>query len=123
MKIVKTILAVLFGLMFINAGLDKFLHYMPVPPMEGEMLKVGMAFGTIAWLMPLVGAIELLGGLLFAIPKTRALGAIVILPITVGIVLHNAVYMPEGLAIAGPLLLINLWIIADNSNKYKAMVN
>ena len=123
MKIVKTILAVLFGLMFINAGLDKFLHYMPVPPMEGEMLKVGMAFGTIAWLMPLVGAIELLGGLLFAIPKTRALGAIVILPVMVGIVLHNAVYMPEGLAIAGPLLLINLWIIADNSNKYKAMVN
>ncbi len=123
MKIVKTILAVLFGLMFINAGLDKFLHYMPVPPMEGEMLKVGMAFGTIAWLMPLVGAIELLGGLLFAIPKTRALGAIVILPVMVGIVLHNAVYMPEGLAIAGPLLLINLWIIADNSNKYKAMVS
>ena len=70
MKIVKTILAVLFGLMFINAGLDKFLHYMPVPPMEGEMLKVGTAFGTIVWLMPLVGAIELLGGLLFAIPKT-----------------------------------------------------
>lgn len=123
MKIVKTILAVLFGLMFINAGLDKFLHYMPVPPMEGEMLKVGMAFGTIAWLMPLVGAIELLGGLLFAIPKTRALGAIVILPVMVGIVLHNAVYMPEGLAIAGPLLLINLWIIADNSSKYKPMVN
>ena len=123
MKIVKTILAVLFGLMFINAGLDKFLHYMPVPPMESEMLKVGMAFGTIAWLMPLVGAIELLGGLLFAIPKTRALGAIVILPVMVGIVLHNAVYMPEGLAIAGPLLLINLWIIADNANKYKPMVS
>ncbi len=123
MKIVKTILAVLFGLMFINAGLDKFFHYMPVPQMEGEMLKVGMAFGTIVWLMPLVGAIELLGGLLFAIPKTRALGAIVILPVMVGIVLHNAVYMPEGLAIAGPLLLINLWIIADNANKYKPMVS
>jgi len=123
MKIVKTILCVLFGLMFINAGLDKFLHYMPVPPMEGEMLKVGMAFGTIVWLMPLVGAIELLGGLLFAIPKTRALGAIVILPVMVGIVIHNAIYMPEGLAIAGPMLLINLWIIFDNSNKYKPMVS
>lgn len=123
MKIVKTVLSVLFGLMFINAGLDKFLHYMPVPPMEGEMLKVGMAFGTIVWLMPLVGAIELIGGLLFAIPKTRALGAIVILPIMVGIVLHNAVYMPEGLAIAGPLLLINLWMIVDNANKYKPMVS
>ncbi|RZK74192.1 MAG: DoxX family membrane protein, partial [Pedobacter sp.] len=107
MKIVKTVLSVLFGLMFINAGLDKFLHYMPVPPMEGEMGKVGMAFGTIKWLMPLVGAIELLGGLLFAIPKTRALGAIVIFPIMVGIILHNAIYAPEGLAIAGVFLVIN----------------
>lgn len=123
MKIVKTILSILFGLMFINAGLDKFLHYMPVPPMEGEMAKVGMAFGNIKWLMPLVGAIELLGGLLFAIPKTRALGAIVIFPVMVGIILHNAVYMPEGLAIAGAFFAINIWMIVDNLNKYKPMVS
>lgn len=123
MKIVKTVLSVLFGLMFINAGLDKFFHYMPVPPMEGEMAKVGMAIGTIKWLMPLVGTIELLGGLLFAITKTRALGAIVIFPIMVGIILHNVMYAPEGLAIAGVFLVINLWIIADNWNKYKPMVN
>lgn len=123
MKIVKTILSVLFGLMFINAGLDKFLHYMPVPAMEGEMLKVGMAFGTIKWLMPLVGAIEILGGLLFAIPKTRALGAIVIFPLMVGIMLHNAAYAPEGLPIAGAFFIINLWMIFDNWNKYKPMVS
>ncbi len=106
-----------------NAGLDKFFHYMPVPKMEGEILAVGMAIGTIKWLLPLVATIELLGGLLFAIPKTRALGAIVILPVMVGIVLHNATYMPEGLAIAGPMLLINLWIIFDNWGKYKPMVS
>jgi len=123
MKIVKLILCVLFGLMFINAGLDKFFHYMPVPKMEGEILAVGMAMGTIKWLLPLVATIELIGGLLFAIPKTRALGAIVILPVMVGIILHNATYMPEGLAIAGPMLLINLWIIFDNWGKYKPMVN
>ena len=123
MKIVKTILSVLFGLMFINAGLDKFLHYMPVPPMEGEMLKIGMALGTIKWLMPLVGAIEILGGLLFAIPKTRALGAIVIFPLMVGIMLHNATYAPEALPIAGAFFIINLWMIFDNWDKYKPMVS
>lgn len=123
MKIVKTILCVLFGLMFINAGLDKFLHYMPIPEMPEELMKVNEAFGAIIWLMPLVGFIELLGGLLFIFPKTRALGAIVILPINIGIILHNAVFMPEGLAIAGPLFLINLWIISDNWAKYKLMLS
>jgi len=109
--------------MFMNAGLDKFLHYMPVPPMEPEMQKVGEAFGTIKWLMPLVGFIELVGGLLFIIPKTRALGAIVILPVMVGIMIHNAMFAPEGLAIAGVFFLINIWMIIDNREKYKYLVS
>lgn len=122
MKIFKLIVCTLFGLMFMNAGLDKFLHYMPVPPMEPEMQKIGEAFMAISWLLPLVGFIEFVGGLLFIIPKTRALGAIVILPVMIGIVIHNAVYMPEGLIIAGILFLINIWVIIDNREKYKNII-
>lgn len=121
MKIVKTIFCALFGLMFLNAGLDKLFHYMPKPELDPENLKAFEAFIALVWLMPFVGVIEILGGLLFIFPKTRALGAIVILPITVGVVLHNVVFMPEGLAIAGPLFLINLWMISDNWEKYRGM--
>jgi uncharacterized membrane protein YphA (DoxX/SURF4 family) len=121
MKIVKTILCVLFGLMFINTGVDKFLHYMPMPEMRPEDLKVYDAFGTLIWLMPLVAVIEILGGLLFIFPKTRALGAIIILPVMVGIIIHNAVFMPSGLSIAGIFLIINIWMIRDNWEKYKPM--
>lgn len=125
MKIIKLILCALFGLMFINAGLDKFLHYMPMPkdPLSAEAIKAGEALGTIKWLMPLVGFIEMLGGALFIFSKTRALGAIVILPVMVGIIIHNAIYMPPGLLIAGVMLLINLWMIGDNWKKYQAMVS
>ena len=121
MKIVKTVLCVLFGLMFINAGLDKLWHYMPMPEMPAEMMKVNEAFGTIVWLMPLIAIIEILGGLLFIFPKTRALGAIIILPIMVGIIIHNAVSMPSGLSIAGVFFIINIWMIQDNWEKYKPM--
>ena len=123
MKIVKNILCVLFGLMFLNAGLDKFFHYMPMPELPADIIKVLEAFGTIKWLMPLVGFIEIVGGLLFIVPKTRALGAIVILPVMAGIILHNSVFMPSGLSIAGVLLLINIWVIADNWKKYQPMVS
>jgi len=122
MKIVKTILCTLFGLMFINAGLDKFFHYMPVPPPDATMTKLFEAIATLKWLMPLVGLAELTGGLLFIFPKTRALGALVIFPVMVGIICHNAMFMPSGLAIAGPLFAINLWMIADNRNKYKHLI-
>jgi putative oxidoreductase len=122
MKIVKGIVFTLFGLMFINAGLDKFLHYMPIPELEPEVLKAGEAFMTITWLMPLVGAVELLSGLLFIFPKTRLLAALMLFPVMVGIMLHNAVYMPEGLAIAGVLFLINLWVFYKNKEKIKGLM-
>lgn len=125
MKIIKFILCLLFGLMFINAGLDKFFHYNPAPKLSEVQLKLYAAFGEIGWLLPLVGTVEVIGGLLFIFPKTRALGAIVILPVMVGIVLHNIYRDPSstGISISLVLFLINIWIIADNSKKYKALVS
>ncbi|MBB4807980.1 putative membrane protein YphA (DoxX/SURF4 family) [Chryseobacterium defluvii] len=125
MKIVKFILCLLFGLMFINGGLSKFITYMPAPEMTPEQMKVYAAFGEISWLMPLVGIVEIIGGLLFIFPKTRALGAIVILPVMVGIVVHVFTLDKSamGMIIAGILLLINLWVIIDNKEKYSALVS
>jgi len=117
------VLCLLAGLMFINAGLDKFFHYMPVPKdMPEKMVKVGMAFVEIGWLMPLVGAIEILGGLLLIFSRTRALGAIVILPVLTGILLANISMAPSGLFIAFPLFAIILWVIIDNREKYLPMI-
>jgi uncharacterized membrane protein YphA (DoxX/SURF4 family) len=65
------VVCLLFGLMFINAGLDKFFHYMPMPKaMPESMMKVMGAFMTIGWLLPLVGLAEIVGGVLFIIPGT-----------------------------------------------------
>ena len=64
----------------------------------------------IGWLLPLVAVVEITGGLLVIFPKTRALGAIIILPVMVGIVLHN-LKDTTGLPIAAPLALINLWML------------
>lgn len=122
MKIVKIIVCVLFGLMFINAGLNKFFNYMPMDKMTKEQMDLFGAIMKITWLMPLTGIVEIIGGLLFAIPKTRALGAIVILPVMVGI-LDNALTLDRStLPMVSVLALINLWMIVDNWGKYKPMV-
>lgn len=124
MKIIKFIISLLFGLMFINAGLNKFLNYMPMPKPTPEQMKIVEAFNQLHWLMPLVGAVEVIGGLLFIFPKTRALGAIVILPVMVGIILHVFTIDKSqmGMSIAGVLFLINLWMIFDNKEKYKSLL-
>lgn len=122
-KKILLVVGILFGLMFINSGLNKFLNYMPVPDdLPAEMVKLMTAFMTIGWLMPLVAIVEIVGGALFMIPKFRALGAIVILPIMVGIVLTHIFNAPSGLPIAIVLLVINVWVIIENRAKYLPMI-
>jgi putative oxidoreductase len=118
------VVSLLFGLMFINAGLNKFLNYMPMPEnLSEKLMKVGAAFMEIGWLMPLVGFAEILGGILFIIPKTRALGAVVIFPVMIGIMLMNTVTDTSGLPIALVLFAINLWVIFENRQKYMPMLS
>ena len=122
-RIILFVLCLLTGLMFINAGLNKFFNYMPAPKdMPEKMMKMGTAFAEIGWVMPLTGTMEIIGGLLLIIPRTRALGAIILVPILTGIVLANINVAPSALPIAFALVAVLLWVIIDNRQKYLSMV-
>lgn len=115
--------ALLFGLFFINAGLDKFFHYMPMPKdLSEKMMKAFGAFMEIGWLMPLFGIAEIVGGLLIIFPRIRALGALIIFPVMVGIILTNIVQDTSGLPIALVFSAILIWIMVENKNKYLPLI-
>ncbi|WP_066830140.1 DoxX family protein [Rufibacter ruber] len=117
-------LSLLFGLLLINGGLNKFFNYMPVPEnLPEELVKDSTALMEIAWLMPLIGFAEVLGGILIIFPKTRALGALVIFPVMVGVLLTHLLVEPSGLPIALVIWAILLWIIYENRKKYLPMVS
>jgi putative oxidoreductase len=122
-KKILLVLSILFGLMFINAGLNKFFNYMPMP--EGipeNVMKDMMALMEISWLMPLIAMAEITGGVLFMFNKTRALGAIIIFPVMIGILLHHIFVAPSGLLIALVLFAILVWAIVENRDKYLPMI-
>ena len=115
--------SILFGLIFINSGLNKFFNYMPMPKdMPENMIKVMTAFMEIGWLMPLIAIAEIAGGLLFITNKYRALGAIIIFPIIIGILLTHILIAPSGLPLALVLLAIEIWVIIENREKYLPMI-
>ncbi|WP_294673708.1 DoxX family membrane protein [uncultured Fluviicola sp.] len=116
------VVSLLFGLMFINSGLNKIFQYMPMPKdMPENMVKLVEAFAAITWLMPLIVVVEVIGGVLVIIPKYRALGAIMILPVMVGILLTHIFNAPSGLPIALILTAVLTWIMIDNRAKYAAL--
>ena len=113
------IVSVIFSLLLINGGLNKFLNYMPVPEdLPAELLNDNTALMEIEWLIPLVGIAEILGGILIVFPKTRALGALVIFPVMVGVLLTHIFVAPSGLPIALVIWAILVWIIYENREKY-----
>lgn len=113
------IASLLFGLMMINAGLNKFLNYMPMPDhLPEKMVKAMAAFVAIGWLLPLIGVAEIAGGLFIILPRTRALGALIILPVMVGILLTHIVQDQSGFPMALVLVAILTWIIYENRAKY-----
>ena len=116
-------LSLLFGLMFINAGLNKFLNYMPPPAnMPQPLMNDFEAMMEIIWLMPLIGAVEIVGGLLVIIPKTRAVGAMMILPILVGILLVHMFVDSTQLPLALLLTAVLIWIFIEERHKYRHLV-
>lgn len=122
-KKILLVVSILFGLMFINAGLNKFFNYIPVPAdMPEKMMNAMKAMMELGWLLPLIAVAEIIGGILFMIPKFRALGAIVIFPIMIGILLTHLFIAPSGLPMALILLAINLWVIIENRAKYLPMI-
>jgi uncharacterized membrane protein YphA (DoxX/SURF4 family) len=117
------VVCLLFSLLFINAGLNKFFNYMPPPPdMPEETMKMFTAVKQISWLMPLLGVAEIIGGLLFIFKRTRALGAIVIFPVMVGIVLTHLTIAPEGLPMAIILFAVLIWVMIENRDRYLPMI-
>ncbi len=123
MKIAKTIIFSLMGLMMLNSGLNKFFQYLPMPEMTPEQAKLFDAFNTITWLMPLVGFAEVLGGILVLIPRTRALGALVLFPVIIGIMVHHLVMDPSTILIGGIILLIDVWILYTERHKLMPLID
>lgn len=114
--------SLLFGLLLLNGGLNKLFNYMPTPDdLDPEMLQDFIAINEIVWLLPLIGIAEIIGGLLIIFPKTRALGALVIFPVAVGILLTHIFVDTSGLLIALVIWIVLLWILFDNKEKYQSL--
>ncbi len=120
---ILSVISFLFGLMFINAGLNKFFNYLPAPDdMPERALKMLMAMSEITWLLQLIATFEMIGGILFILPRFRALGAIVLTPIMAGILAHHFI-LGDGLIIPLLLTAILIWVIVENRHKYQPLIN
>lgn len=106
MKHAPTIAGDLLGLIFVIFGLNFFLKFIPIPsPPERSSPAMFLGVMYITGCLTFVEVLEILGGLLFAIPKTRNIGLLVLAPIIVNILAFH-VFMTGGAGLADPVVIL-----------------
>lgn len=108
MKYVVNIAAGLLGLIFIMAGVTFLFNMIPPekmqPPPEGTAAwHFNKAFMDTGY-MKFVKILEVIGGILVAIPRTRNLGLLVLGPIIINIA-ANALFINNGKGLFDPILI------------------
>ena len=108
MKLLSTLASVLLGLAFITFGANFFLNFIPMPadpsPADAPH-KLFMAAMFPTGYLAFVKVLEILGGLLVALPKTRNIGLLVLGPIIVNIVAFH-VFLTKGAGLTDPPILV-----------------
>jgi putative oxidoreductase len=106
MRHVPTIAGALLGLIFVFAGgmlLLDLAPEQPAPP-EGSYMALFMGAFVPSGYLTFVKVLEVLGGVLVAVPKTRGLGLLILGPIVVNILAFH-VFITAGAGLTDPMLL------------------
>lgn len=108
MKHITTLASVLLGLAFITFGANFFLNFLPMPadtsPADApHKLFMGAMFPT--GYLAFVKVLEILGGVLVALPRTRNIGLLVLGPIVVNILAFH-IFLTKGAGLTEPAILV-----------------
>lgn len=108
MKIAALIARILLGLIFVVFGLNPFLKYLPMqmpPGMAGQYLTVLFA----SHLVYVVGAAQVIGGILLLVNRCVPLGLTILAPVIVNILAYHFFMDPKNLPL--PLIVTVLWFV------------
>lgn len=88
MKILVIITRLALGALMAVSGLNKFLHFMELPPHEGDAAEFLRILGTGGY-MDVIGGLEVLGGFLLLTGFFVPLGLVLLIPVIVNILLFH----------------------------------
>jgi len=123
MRVATVIARVLLGLIFLVFGSNAFLHFLPMPPLPqgvtGEYLHSFFASGYVY----VIGALQVIGGLLLLIGRFVPLGLTILGGIIVNIWIFHLLMAPEGVPPAIVVTILELFLIWRYRNAFKGILS
>lgn len=121
MKAATIIARVLLGLVFVVFGSNAFLHFIPLPPMEGPSAAFMGAMAATGYLK-VVAALQVIGGALLLLGRYVPLGLTLLGPIIVNIVLFHVFMDRNGLPMAIVVSALALFLLWRHRSSFAGLV-
>ena len=121
MKIAALICRVLLGLIFVVFGSNTFLHFIPMPPPQGQAGAFLGAMFTSGY-MQAVALFQIVGGLLLLIGRFVPLGLTLVGPVIVNILFFHLFLEPSGLPLAIVVSVLSLVVLAYHRQSFAGLV-
>src|SRR6266496_6693638 len=111
MKTATIISRVLLGLIFVTFGLNMFLNFIPMPPPPEGPAREFMTALFISHYLYVVGALQVVGGLILLSGRWIPLGLTLLGPVIVNIVCFHVLMAPAGLPMALVVSFLALFLL------------
>lgn len=122
MKIVTTILRLLFGLAFVVFGLNFFLNFIKQPPPSGLALDYFKVMAASHYLY-VIGALQLLSGLLLLIGKFVPLALTILAAMLFNILCIHILMAPEGLPMALVFAAVEVFLVWSYRERFAGIIS
>ncbi len=122
MEKAKLIIRILLGLMLVIFGLNKFLQFMPLPPLPKAAAEFMGALIKSGYIMVIVAIVEIITGLLLLLNKYQSLALIVIFPVLLNAFLFHLFLDIAGIGGAVIAITMNIFLLIQNKEVYNQIL-
>ncbi len=113
---------ILFGLMLLIFGLNKFLNFMPFPPIPGDGGTLMGIYATSGF-MSIIGVLEVLGGLALLVNKFVPLSLTVNSAIMFNALVFHLLHDPANTAGAAVGCVLAIILVIANKDRFAGILS
>lgn len=113
---------ILFGLMCLIFGLNKFIGFMPFPPIPGDGGTLMGIYATSGF-MKIIGVLEILGGIALLVNKFVPLWVTILVAIMFNAFLFHVLHDMANIAGAVVGLILSLLLVYINKDRFADLLS
>lgn len=120
---VEKVIRIILGLILLIFGLNKFLNFIPFPPMPEGAQKFMGALAETGYVLFIVALVQIISGLFLLLNKYSALMLVIIFPILLNAFLFHLFLDLAGIGGALMTISLNIFLIVKSFDFYKALLS